>query len=599
MTQGEYLGRKNRYVDIPIAAISAIPNYVAGSQNFRLYFSYDDTTEYKYPGDLPVGQNRKEIAKVLYGAPPSLKTEWLPTANSSVALSNGATFVRKADDSAITSPISATPYRVEMYPPNSSTPVGTTTVQFRGFYNMGPYDDDSGGYYNPPETSGVWVFARMNYDTYNQFLSDLANTGVSYNTSMLFSVFPYKKTLFGSVTNYFVSTSNLNAYVPYNSSGKTRELAFFTGLTYNPGELVSGFTGDTSKPQGGDGDYDNLTTTDDIPIHNPTSLSGVASLGGIKTHKLDSAGLNNFHDFMFSDAFNNKWDSIRKSFGSPQECIVGFRAIYATVPDTGNSTSIYLGNISTEVSGLVVTKDYIQIDCGSISVPEIWGNFLDYDPYTNINLYLPYCSTVQLPANEVVGGTLSVKYNVDILTGACVAEVYSTKTDKYGTSSGVIMRVTGNCAIQIPWSMVDATRQWQAIMSTVTTAAATAVTAGASLAAGVAASEVLSSNNVVGSAASTLGNVPAIAHQNVIRGGNASSNVGALQHPKPYLTITRPIQSFAENYGHYYGFPSNITKKLSALTGFTKVAHINLENIPATSEELILIQQALQSGVIL
>ena len=305
MIQGEYFARKNRYVDIPIAAISAIPNYVAGSKKFRLYFAYDDTTEYKYPEDLPVGQNRKEIAKVLYGAPPSLKTEWLPTANSSVALSNGAMFVRKADDSSITSPISATPYRVEMYPPNSTTQVGTPTVELRGYYNMGPYDDDSGGYYNPPETSGVWVFARMNYDTYDQFLADLANTGVSYNKSMLFGVYPYNRTLFGSVTNYFVLTSSINAYVPYNSAGKTRELAFFTGLTYNSGELVSGnpgdsgFTGDTSTPQGGDGDYDNLTTTDDIPIHDPTSLSGVASSGGIKTHKLDSAGLNNFHDFMF------------------------------------------------------------------------------------------------------------------------------------------------------------------------------------------------------------------------------------------------------------------------------------------------------------
>ena len=367
--------------------------------------------------------------------------------------------------------------------------------------------------------------------------------------------------------------------------------------------MVSGFAGDTSTPQGGDGDYDNLTTTDDIPIHDPTSLSGVSSIGGVKTHKLDSTGLNTFHDFMFSDAFNNTWDSVRKSLGNPQECIIGFRAIYTPIPDTGNSTSIFLGNISTEVSAPVVNQDYVQIDCGSVSIPEIWGNFLDYDPYTNISLYLPYCSTVQLPANEVVGGTLSVKYNIDILTGACVAEVYSTKTDKYGTSSGVISRVSGNCAINIPWSMVDATRQWQAIMGAVVTVGTAAITGGASIAAGVAAGAAPSAtsivSDVVANTSSVLPNVPAMYHQNVIRGGNASSNIGALQHPKPYLTITRPIQSLAENYGHYYGYPSNITKQLSALTGFTKVAHINLESVPATSEELALIQSALQSGVII
>ena len=192
---------------------------------------------------------------------------------------------------------------------------------------------------------------------------------------------------------------------------------------------------------------------------------------------------------------------------------------------------------------------------------------------------------------------------MDLLTGACVAEVYSDKTDKYGKSSGVISRVSGNCAINIPWSMVDATNQWQAIMSAVTTVGAAAITGGASIAAGtatcVASSTTSIISDVVANTSSVLPSFPAMYHQNIIRGRNASSNIGVLQHPKPYLTITRPIQSFAKNYGHYYGFPSNMTKKLADLTGFTKVAHINLEKIPATTEELILIKQALQSGVII
>ena len=130
MTQGEYFGRKNRYMDIPIKAISALPNYVSGSENFRLYFSFDDSTSYGYT-DRPTGQNVKEIAKVLYGAPPSLKNEWFPTENSSVTLSNGATFVRSTNYTSITTPITADIYAVIMYPPSSSTPVGTGTVKLR------------------------------------------------------------------------------------------------------------------------------------------------------------------------------------------------------------------------------------------------------------------------------------------------------------------------------------------------------------------------------------------------------------------------------------------------------------------------------------
>ena len=540
MTIGEYYVYKNKYVDIPILNITSIPNYVPNSESFRIYFSYDSADSYGFP-DRPAGASANEITSGLYKAQPSLKAEWFPAKGDRVILSNNAYFERYTNTGSTaanwSTPIVAGLIKLQLFQPNG-TQVSASNISPYMFINMSSYDDDSGSVNYPPESGGVWVYARMQYENFQTWLTQLAGSSVNMEYLFEWGGVPYKKVLFGSADKYLY-TRPANQTIPYYSSERSKIYNFYNGVDYTDGTITTGFQSDPSKPRGGDGEYEDIGTSDEIPIYDPSSVSGVASTGGVKTHQLTNISMPQFHNFMFSDAFNNTWDSIRKSFGSPQECIVGFRAIYAPIT-VGTSSEITLGNIATGVTAPEVNQDYFQFDCGSITVPEIWGNFLDYDPYTNINLYLPYCSTVQLPANEVVGGTLSVKYNVDVLTGACVAEVYSTKTDKYGTSSGVIMRVTGNCAIQIPWSMVDATRQWQAIMSTVTTAAATAVTAGASLAAGVAASEVLSSNNVVGSAASTLGNVPAIAHQNVIRGGNASSNVGALQHPKPYLTITKP-----------------------------------------------------------
>ena len=118
--------------------------------------------------------------------------------------------MRSTNYTSITTPIKADIYSVIMYPPSSSTAVGTSTVKLRGYNNMGPYNYDSGGYYEPPETSGVWVYARMNYNSYSDFLADLSNTSAAYDKSMLFSGYPSKKTLFGSVTNYFIQQSSTN-----------------------------------------------------------------------------------------------------------------------------------------------------------------------------------------------------------------------------------------------------------------------------------------------------------------------------------------------------------------------------------------------------
>lgn len=616
-----YYKYKNKYFDIPIESIDAIPNYTPGSESFRIYFSYD-VNQNGFP-DRPTGADYYQIYKALFTGKPSLKAEWFPAVGSKIRFANGSYIECTNYYGSGTPAASPTLFNhtilalVKMVNPARQDVTYAVGNYIRIYGDMSSRNDDSGAVYNPPASNGGWVYARMDYESWGAYLADLQDSTVSYIKTALYRTIPYNKVLFGTLSRYYLPKDGDNPIsaiaAPDRDSYKSRLYNFFNGLQTTGGTLKTGFENDTSKPQGGNGEFDDIDSSDDVPIYNPTEAVGVLSVGGVKTHVLTNTSLPAFHDFMFSDAFNNTWDSIRKSLGNPQECIIGFRAIYAPIPQS-TSSEITLGNILTSVIAPEVKVSFLQLDCGSVSIPEIWGNFLDYDPYTNISLYLPYCSTVQLPANEVVGGTLSVKYNVDLLTGACVAEIYSTKTDKYGTSSGVISRVSGNCAINVPWSMVDASRQWQAIMGAVTTVGAAAVTGGASAAAGAAAldatkdalkaaktASIAASNvsDVVTNTSSVISNIPTIYHQNVIRGGNASSNIGVLQHPKPYLTITRPIQSLAENYGHYYGYPSNITKQLSSLSGFTKVAHINLESVPATSEELSLIQSALQSGVII
>jgi hypothetical protein len=66
-----------------------------------------------------------------------------------------------------------------------------------------------------------------------------------------------------------------------------------------------------------------------------------------------------------------------------------------------------------------------------------------------------------------------------------------------------------------------------------------------------------------------------------------------------YLILNRPIQSLPSGFGENFGYPSNVTRTLSALTGFTQVDEVHLNGINATSDELAEIETLLKEGVIL
>ena len=67
----------------------------------------------------------------------------------------------------------------------------------------------------------------------------------------------------------------------------------------------------------------------------------------------------------------------------------------------------------------------------------------------------------------------------------------------------------------------------------------------------------------------------------------------------PYINIIRPRQSLPEGYNTYEGYPSNITRKLDDLSGYTKVESIKLAIPGATALEKEAIVTLLQGGVIL
>lgn len=315
--------------------------------------------------------------------------------------------------------------------------------------------------------------------------------------------------------------------------------------------------------------------TGDLPI-TPVPAVGIPGTGFVAIYNPTQSQLASFSQYLWSDNFIA---NIKKLFEDPMQAIIGLHMIYAT-PSRGADHNIVCGYLDSGVNSRTVSNQYINIACGAIKVSKYFGNILDYAPYTKIQLFLPFIGVVSLDTNEVMGSTLNVTYRVDVLTGACLAQVSVSRSD-YGA---VMYTFSGNCAVQLPITGGN----YSSII-------ANTIGIGASIGATIASGGALAPVAVAGAAAGVSNS-----HLNVAHSGSIGANAGAMGGKIPYLIITRPKPYNANNYNNFYGYPSNNTIKLSSCTGYTRVKDIHLENISsATDDELNEIESLLKEGVII
>lgn len=293
-----------------------------------------------------------------------------------------------------------------------------------------------------------------------------------------------------------------------------------------------------------------------------------------KIYNPTQAEINSFGAWLWS---NNFVDQLLKVFNNPMESIIGLHKVYAS-PIIGGRSNIKVGYLDSGVSSNFVSNQYTKIDCGTVNLQEYFGNVFDYSPYTSIELYLPCIGFVQLDVGNVMRSSINITYTVDVLTGACIAEV-NVKRDGHG---GVLYSYSGNCASQYPLS----SGSYMGIVSSVIGVAGSIV--------GTVASGGSLAPLALGATSGLLN-----AKTHVQHSGSLSGNSGVMGGKIPYLIITRPQTNMAENYQHLQGIPSNTYTQLSACHGFVKVKNVNVQNIIAESEEIEEIKTLLLDGVII
>lgn len=328
--------------------------------------------------------------------------------------------------------------------------------------------------------------------------------------------------------------------------------------------------GGSSWTAGGDGSFD--PTGDDVGIPELPDISAT-STGFITLFNPSISQLNNLCNYMWSDLFD--LDTFKKIFADPMQCILGLSIVPLDVP-SGGSAHVKVGNIDTGVSMTKAAKQYVEVDCGSVSIEEYSGSYLDYDPYTEIQIYLPYVGIHPLKTDDVMGKTVTIKYHVDILSGACVAYV------KCGAS--VLYSFVGQCSSSIPITGNDWTNVINGALSIAASIGSMVATGGATAPTQIA--------NIASTAVNSM-------KPQVEKSGSMSGTGGLMAIQTPYLIITRPHLAIPEGQNRYTGYPSYINVLLGSIKGYTEVEKIHLDNIPCTESELNEIEKLLKGGVIL
>ena len=327
--------------------------------------------------------------------------------------------------------------------------------------------------------------------------------------------------------------------------------------------VKDGKEGSDGYTEDNDSGYDDGKDKDDNDENTGDVSAGIGVL--TSTFKMTKERLIQLGQFLWGANIFDKFSLVNNN---PIENIISCKSI--PINTDGTNQEIILGNVSTGVNGEKISNNFAKQTIGSIAINEHYHNFLDYAPYTNIILYLPYIGFKELDTTLVMNKTLQIIYTVDAITGGCLAQVYVNSVRLY--------EFTGNVGIDIP---ITASNRAQ-------------VEAGYIQAGVGAAASALGGN--VGSAVTSLLN-SATSQYHYSSTGNPSPMCVASTNRTCYVIIDRPNYQNLKAFNHTRGRKCYLSKTISTLHGFTICdSNIDLSGINATQSELEELKEILSSG---
>lgn len=260
--------------------------------------------------------------------------------------------------------------------------------------------------------------------------------------------------------------------------------------------------------------------------------------------------------------------------------VIGLYQLPIDIPSicTTSQEKIVLGKLETNAVGKKLLTVNRKIHLGSYFISANCGNnFLDYSPYTEIKLYIPYCGMVELPPNLFINSTVNVDMIVDIISGSCKGIVMCNNT--FYTS------VNGSLMCSLPLSLEQCATKSLSIINS-----ANSIMSGI-----IFGNKNYSALNTV----TTLGEAM-IENNNIAPShisGNMDSVVNFYEPQCCILFMTYPEVNMGD-IGKTHGKVCNYQDTLNNCHGYTVVNNPHLE-IKCTNTEKDEITKLLEQGVIL
>ena len=254
------------------------------------------------------------------------------------------------------------------------------------------------------------------------------------------------------------------------------------------------------------------------------------------------------------------------------------------------SGHIVIGGEDTGITASLIANEKAWKGLGTYDVPRENGNFLDYSPYSQYEVYIPCCGWVTCP-DIIAGRKIAVKVNYDLTTAAIIGNVYVTIDGNemiVASKSGMMGRetiVSGDAA---------GVRSAQ-----ITSALLSAGTGALNVATGA------MSGNAVAAVSGGYHVVAGLAQANIAANSSYARTVGSTggrallcQYDKCYLKICTTETDIPAGYGHTVGYICNKSGKVSDFRGYTVFDNFDVTGITGlTQRELMEVKRIMESGV--
>lgn len=258
------------------------------------------------------------------------------------------------------------------------------------------------------------------------------------------------------------------------------------------------------------------------------------------------------------------------------------------VATTGIQNHVNFGSYLLQLDNSVhnVQNPRVIIDMGSILFNSQSASWLDFEPVTEMYIWLPYIGLNKLDISKYYLKTVKLEYIVDLNTSSCTAVLSGNNVilDYFDGSIGVNMPITGYNNGEYANAVLNAT------MQTVKGGVGALVTAPS----GKISAETLSSLGKFESGMFAL--TQTINSNHMYIKGSASSGVGMCQPQYPIVYLVKNEVFEPENLHTLVGYPSSFGGKVKNCNGYLQCNDVKLTST-ATDKEKEEIITLLKSGI--